>query len=518
MVDDPAREEALKLVVKGAGISFIGLAFSNIVFYLARLVLARALTPSEYGLLFLALSVIYLLMSFVTLGLDGGVQRYASYYLARKDMKRTKGAITSSLKMALPVSIIASLIMLVFSDQISLLVFHDISLSLVIAMLSLTLPFFVVYKLLSSALLSFKRVDYDIFSWSIIRPLTTLVILFVSMMLGFGLVGATAGYALGFIASGILSFVLMERKVFRIFTGKIMSIPMKKTLLTFSIPIAIFYVFGNFMTKIDTILLGILKTSFDVGVYQTAVPTTQILLIIPGALGALFLPVTSGFLSLGKNENVGRVYKTISKWIFYVNLPMLLVFVTYPNAVINVLFGSEYIAAGESLRILSAGYFIYSMCILSATVISLFEKNKYLIMNAGLSFVVGVLLNFLLIPAYGINGAALASMVTLIVYTTMTISEAYVFSGNLPLHRHMIKSLISGVISIAFVYFATKILFAELNIFILAPMFVVFIAMYALLLLILKGVGKEDIMILKAIEAKTGFRIKFVRNIIKKFA
>jgi O-antigen/teichoic acid export membrane protein len=515
--DDSAGEAALKVMVKGAGISFIGLAFSNIVLYATRLVLARALTPDEYGLLFLALSIIYLVMSFVPLGLDSGVQRYAPYYLAKNDMKKTKGVIVSSVKMALPISILTFLILFIFSGQISLLIFHDISLSPIIAILSITLPFFVIYKILSSAFFSFKKVEYDIFSWSISRPVVTLAILLISMFFGFGLIGATAGYTLGFVASGVLAFILLESKVFRIFAGKIKAAPMGKTLLAFSLPLVVFSILWNFMTKIDTILLGMFKTSFDVGIYQTAVPTTQLLLVIPGALGTLFLPVVSELLSKGKKEDIGKVYETISKWIFYTSLPLMLVFIIYPNAVINILFGFEYIAAGNSLRILSVGYFIFSMSTLPVGIISLFEKTKYHILNTGFSFASGIFLNYLLIPVYGIDGAALASAITLIIYTTMTAAEAYVFSGSLPMHRHMIKALISGAISILVVYFATKILFSQLSVFVLAPMFVVFIAMYALLLLILKGVGKEDIMILKAIEAKTGLRIKFVRNIIKKF-
>jgi len=515
--DDSAGEAALKVMVKGAGISFVGLAFSNIVLYLTRLVLARALTPDEYGLLFLTLSIIYLVMSFVTLGFESGVQRYAPYYLAKNDMKKTKGVITSSLKMALPVSIFTFLILFIFSGQISLLIFHNASLAPIIAILSVTLPFFVVYKILSAAFFSFKKVEYDVFSWSISRPVVTLAILLISMFFGFGLMGATAGYALGFVASGVLAFILMETKVFHVFTGKIKATPLKKTLLVFSLPLVVFSILWNFMTRIDTILLGMLKTSFDVGIYQTAVPTAQFLLVIPGALGTLFLPVISEFLSSGKTDSIGKVYRTIFAWIFYMNLPLLLVLIIYPNAVINVLFGPAYITAGGSLRILATACFIYAISMLSVSIIGLYEKTKYFILNSGVCLAIAAGLSYMLIPAYGIIGAAAANITALSAYTAITVYEAYVFSGHLPFSKKIAKSLAAGVISILSVYFATKILFAELSIWILAPMFVVFIAMYALLLLILKGVGKEDIMILKAIETKTGLRIKFVRNIIKRF-
>jgi len=515
--DDSSKEKALKTVVKGAGISFVALVFSNIALYLTRLVLARALTPEEYGMLFLVLSIMSIVMGLITLSLEGGIQRYVPYYLGKNDMKRVKGTVISSLKISLPVSLLAFAGLFIFADQIAVFFFHEASLSIVFRILSLTLPFYVIYKIFSSVLIGFKKVKYDAISWSIGRPLSTLTFLFIFMMFGFGLAGATTGYMMGYVVSGILAFFFAEKKVYPLIKSKIKPAGMKSKLLEFSLPLVVFGILWNIMTKIDTILLGSLKTSFEVGVYQTAVPTSQFLFVIPAALGALFLPVVSELLSKEKSESIGTVYKTVSKWVLYINLPLLLVFIMYPNAVINTLFGPEYIIAGNSLRILSISCFIYAISMLSGGIISLYEKTKYFILNSGICLVMATALSYLLIPVYGIDGAAIANLVTLSVYTIMVVYEAYMFSGHLPFNKQIIKSLAAGIISIIAVYCATKILFAELNIWVLAPMFIIFVVLYSLLLLVFRGLGKEDIMILKAIEEKTGLRIKFLRDLIKKF-
>jgi O-antigen/teichoic acid export membrane protein len=273
----------------------------------------------------------------------------------------------------------------------------------------------------------------------------------------------------------------------------------------------------NIMGRIDTVMIGILKTSFDVGVYQAAMPTSQFLFVIPGALSGLFLPVISELLSKNKTEDIGKIYKTVSKWIFYLNFPLFLVFAIYPNAVINMLFGSEYIGAGNSLRILSIGYIIFSIGNVSSGMINLFEKTKYHILNAFVAVIAAVSLNYLLIPIYGIEGAAIANMMTFVIYTILPIIETYMISKHLPFHSGMLKSFVAGAISITVVYSFTKFFFTDLNIWILAPMFIVFLGIYSLLLLILRGLGEEDIMILKAIEKKTGIKINFLRDLAKKF-
>ncbi len=517
MSKDDASKDALKTVVKGAGISLAALIFSNLALYLMRLVLARALTPEEYGLLFLAISIVSIIMGVITLSLEGGVQRYVPYYLAKNDMRKVRGSVISSLKISLPFSIIVFLALFIFADQISVLVFHDPSLSVVIRILSLTLPFYVIYKMFSSLMIGFKMIKYDAYSWSVGRPLFTLIFLSLSMLLGFGLAGATAGYMMGYVMAGVLAFVFAEKMVYPVISSRIKAENMNRKLLAFSLPLVVFGVMWNVMTKVDTIMLGSLKSSFDVGLYQTSVPTAQFLFMIPSALGALFLPVISELLSKDKGENIGTVYSTVSKWVFYINLPLLLLFVMYPNAVINTLFGAEYIVAGNSLRILSIACFIFAMGMLSGNIISLYEKTKYFILNSGVCLAIGIAMNYILIPIYGIDGAATANLITLAVYTAMVIYEARLFSGHLPFNRHTLNSLAAGVISILAVYFSTKVMFAELTIWVLAPMFIVFVALYALLLLVFRGLGKEDIMILKAIEDKSGLKIKFLRDLIKKF-
>lgn len=517
MVEEISKDQALKTLVKGSGIVFFGMIFSQIILYLLRLVLARALTPAEYGLIFLGLSLINILMTLVILGLGGGIQRYVPYYRVKKDMVRVKGVIISSLNISFPISILVFLILFLFSEQISVFVFNEPLLSPVIRIFSFILPFFVIYSVFNSALLGFKKVKYNVLSWFIGRPLSTLLALFIFMLLGFGLVGAAISYLLGFGISAILAFLFMERKVFPVVRSKIKAVPMKRKLLAFSIPLIIFGMLWDITTRIDTVMIGILKTSFDVGVYQTAIPTSQFLFVIPRALSVLFLPLISELFSKNKTKDIGTIYKTVYKWIFYINLPLCLVFIMYPNAVINILFGSEYIGAGNSLRILSIGYFIFSISMLSGGMINLFEKTKYHVLNAGLSLFIGVSLNYLLIPVYGIDGAAIATMITFVIYAILVISETYLISGNLPFHRDMLKSLVSGVISIIVVYSATKFLFTDLNIWILGPVFLIFVIICSFLLLVLKGLGEEDIMILKAIEKKTGIRVKFLRDIIKKF-
>src|SRR3989344_3168597 len=94
-------------IAKGGIIAILGMSFGRLVIYLFNLLTAR-LGTTEYGVLSLGIVIITFLSLLSLLGLRMGVIRYVSYYLEQKDLSRAKGAFTSSLIIAFPVSIITS--------------------------------------------------------------------------------------------------------------------------------------------------------------------------------------------------------------------------------------------------------------------------------------------------------------------------------------------------------------------------------------------------------------------------
>ncbi|MCK5023527.1 MAG: oligosaccharide flippase family protein [Candidatus Aenigmarchaeota archaeon] len=517
MVEDISKDQALKTIVKGSGIGFFGMIFSNLILYVLRVILARSLTTNEYGVLFLAISLISMLMFLAMLGIGDGILKYIPHYRIKGDNERVKGVIVSSFYILFPVSIVVFIVLFIFAEQISVIFFSEPMLTPIIRMFSVIIPLFAIYNVFSITMTSFKKLEYPVISWLICKPLSILIIVIISFVLGFGLLGAAFAYVVGFAVSAVMAVIFLETRVFPVFRNKIKAIQMKKKLIIFSLPLIVYGILWNFMSKIDTLMLGMMMTSFDVGLYQAAIPTSQFLFMFSSVLTGLFLPLISELLAKDKIENIGVVYRTIPKWIFYFNFPLFIIFFMYPNVVLNMVFGSDYIQAANSLRILSLGFFVYSIGILSTIMLTAFEKTKYHMVNSGLALLVGIVLNYVLIPLYGINGAAMATTITFIFYVSMPIFETYRISGKTPFHIDMFKSLVSGTVSMFIIYTATKLFFAELNIWIMSIMFFMFILSYTILMLALKGLSKDDIMILKAIEKKTGIRVEILNKIIKKF-
>ena len=169
----------------------------------------------------------------------------------------------------------------------------------------------------------------------------------------------------------------------------------------------------------DMTMLGFLTSDYYVGIYSTAVKIYTIIKNILSSFLIVFIPQFSIMLSSNKTENQA---KTLFSRIFCILTLMLLpvstgLFMTSRD-VIQLISGTEYIDAVPSLKVLSIAImfslyaFIYVQCALIPA-----KEESVVFRTTCISAVVNVVLNLVLIPRYGIVGAAL----------TTTISELLTF-------------------------------------------------------------------------------------------
>lgn len=127
-----------------------------------------------------------------------------------------------------------------------------------------------------------------------------------------------------------------------------------------------------------------------------------------------------------------------------------------------------------------------------------------------------VTLNFFLIPLYGINGAAFATALSLIFGVALGFSVVYMITGIHPFKLSYLKPVFSSIIAVSIVYGITKYILGVSHP-VLIIMFFVFLALYFFLLLFFKSFEEEDLMIMRAIEERTGMRWELARRVIGRF-
>jgi O-antigen/teichoic acid export membrane protein len=511
--------EDVKTIAKGAGFFLIGMLISKVLTYFYRIFIARYFGPENYGLFSLSLTVLSFTGLFARMGLHSGVVRYIPYYKGKGDDSRIKGTILYSLASVGISSILIAGLLILFADQISQRIFHDPALTEMLVVMALALPFLSMFYILNFGFQGFKAIRYQVYTEQIFLNTTNLITVLVFGFLGFGAIGIAWSYTISIICTLFFAIYLFQKKVFPFLFSNIKAINTTKELLTYSFPLVLSGVFGGFIiSNTDIAMIGYFKDSVEVGTYNAALPTARILGIAAGSLTILFLPIITELYAQGKMHELERVYKITVKWIFFFNFPLLLILLFYPHIIISFLFGKDYSAGSNALFFLSLGIFLVGLSTTHSHILGMLKKTKIIFYITVITASANLPLNWFLIPRIGITGAAIASFLTYCAQYLLLFYFSYRFIKIMPVSYSIIKAIIASISSfIIFYTISQPLLDLGYTKSTLIFLLVGYLGIYSIFLLISRALDEEDIEILRAIERKSGLRIGFLRNFIKKF-
>ena len=106
---------SLRKIAKGAGIGFTGTFIGMALGYLSRMVIARFLGASDYGLICLGFAAMTIAATLSSIGLETGIKRFVPFYKGKGDKGRIKGTIISALKISFPLSLIFTFLFLFYA-------------------------------------------------------------------------------------------------------------------------------------------------------------------------------------------------------------------------------------------------------------------------------------------------------------------------------------------------------------------------------------------------------------------
>lgn len=497
-------QKSLKIIVKGAGFIFFGVLFSKALGYIFRLIVARMGT-AEYGTLTLGFAIFEILASMSTIGLSLGVLRYVSFYKGKEDPQRIKGTILSALKVNIPLSIIVATTLFFASDFIALRIFKIGDLSLIIKIISFAIPLTVTASIFLSVIKAFQKIEYDVYSRSLIENLVKVVLaLILVFALGLGIVGATISYVLALLSTLIFSIYFLQKKVYPVFRNSIKPIYAYRDLFSYSWPLMFSDIIFLLIAWTDTFMISYLtKEVSNVGVYNAALPTAQLLFVIPNGLIVLFFPVMTDLYAQNKKEEFKSVYQTVTKWVFLANLVLLSLFLVFPKQILGILFGSSYIPGSIVLMILGAGFFYGYLASASNRVLLTLKKTRFVFYITATTAVINIILSFILIPRFGIAGAAASTAISFVILGSSWFIFAYLTTKINPFQRDYIKIVISALAPLVTLFLVTRFFEVKgaLSIGILSLLFMI---VYSFMLIVTRSLGKDDLLIIKSIGEKTG--------------
>ncbi len=506
-------DKSLKIVVKGAIIFLIGMFFSKLFNYFFRLLTAR-LGPESYGMITLATSFVAVLAVLSTLGLNNGILRYVPYYYSREENSKVRGVINFSLKTSIITGIIVGIILFALSGFIPETFFPHFDKTTLSAILKITafiIPVTAILFIFFASFEAFRFLKYELYTKNIFEGAFKLAFTFLMISLGYSVIGVMFVYLAAVVGSMILSFYYIRKYIHPIIKKETKPEIVGKELMQYSLPLLLSGLCMILLLSVDTWIIGYSRTAAEVGLYNAAYPTAQLLYTIPSIILILFLPVLADLYSKEDKESFKTLYKSTTKWIFLINLPIIILFFIFSKEILSVLFGSQYVSASLSLLILSIGFFGNSLVMTSERVLMVVKKTKFILGSYLTVLIVNTVLNLYLVPAYGIKGASIASAISYLALTLFFILGSYYYSKTLPFTLQYLKAVVAALVPSGLVFLITFTLSYSIYTFVAA--IIVFLLSYLLFLVLLKAFDKDDIMIIKSIKNKISSTILSKTNI-----
>lgn len=494
-------EKQLNTILKGAGAIFIGMIFSKIFSYVWRLILARTGAES-YGMFTLGIAVIEVGIMVSFLAPPISIERFASYYYSKDEKSKSLGAIKGATLLAIGASAIIAIIIFIYAEFISSRFFHETELSPVLKVMAIALPFVIGSRMLVAAMKALQNVKYAVFGRDIVDGALKIILIGLAVYFGYGLIGAT----IGFTVSTILSFFVLGYFLLKLIRSKLgrdlAPIYNYKELLLFSLPLLLNEMSLATIKWTDSLFIGYFRNVSEVGIYNAAAPTASLMINVPLALSTLFLPVITAEYARNNLGMIKTVYATVSKWIVIALLPLLAGILLFAKPILTILFGPEFGIGWITLMILAFRYFVVGITFMSTYIPIILKKTTFMFITTTVGAIAGITFNFLLIPRYGHIGAAVSTLVSVIIVGIMYGLFAYKTIYLKPFSKSTFALTITSLAFIGLlIYFANvfdvKIIYRIVIFFVSSIFYVLTIYKFGI-------IGKEEFEVTKRILKKLG--------------
>ena len=506
--------EPLRKVAKGTAVAFFGMLVYTLFEFVSRVAIAKTTTQAEYGAFSVGIVLLNFFVIAACLGLQAGAPRCIAYFRGKGENAKVKGVIFSTLQFSVIASLLCFLLFFFSADFLTSLL--HLQESAVLKIFSLAVPFFVAIEILASVFMGFERVQEQVYFRDLLMNVLKVLFIAIAILLGCSLLGMVYAYLLSIVIASIAFIIYAVKKLPLKSRSRAAEDPVTKDLLLFSLPLLVTYVLSVAILQTDTLMLGYFKTAAVVGLYNAAHPISLLILVFIISLSYIYLSIASQLYSKNLMDEIKRNYAVLTKWVFSATLPFFLILFLFPEAVLNLLFGSAYVNASFALRILAIGMFSHVFLGPNAATLVVIGKTKLNMTDDLIGAITNLSLNFLLIPPFGINGAAVAFTTSFAVVNLLKSAQIFRLHRIHPFTKNYLKPAITSIMLIPLIYMLIMNLTSTA---ILMPLFFffLFLCAYGSCLVVTRSFDSEDVVILEEIGNLVGIDASRIKRMMRRF-
>jgi O-antigen/teichoic acid export membrane protein len=304
-----------------------------------------------------------------------------------------------------------------------------------------------------------------------------------------GLLGIVSAMAVSSAVSFFLHWVF-SREYVRIGIGFDWSL--WKEILKKSWPLAITIIFNLVYLKTDTLVLSLIKTQNEVGIYGAAYKVIDVLVTVPFMFAGIVLPILTVNWTAGDKRGFKRVLQKSFDFMAILAIPLVIGTQFLAKEIMFLVAGREFSDSGYILKILVlAAGIIFLGCVFSHAIIAL-DKQKKIIFAYFFTSVTALTGYLIFIPRFSYIGAAWMTIYSELVIAVAAAYYTFKYSGFYPRLSVFFKSVLASSAMALFLFFLPNRFYENIVGLFLTLFFSAII--YFISLYLFKGISKQEIL------------------------
>jgi O-antigen/teichoic acid export membrane protein len=399
-------------ISRQSSVFFAGTIFTAAAGYLFKIYLARVLGAEALGIYALGMTIIGFLGIFNALGLPQSAVRFVAAYSATGKMELLRGFLGRGIFLLLISNILLGGAVLVVGPWIALHFYHTQALQTYLGWFAFIMVLGALNTFLGQVLAGYKDVARRTLIVNFIGSPVMMILTLGFAGLGLGL----RGYIVAQAAGAVVVLILLAAMVWRLTPRAARSFasgipPLEKEVMSFSAVILGTGLLEFLMAQADKILIGFYLGAREVGIYAVATTLVTFVPILLQSVNQIFSPSIADLYARGQQELLGRMFQTLTKWILGLTIPLAVVMIFFASPLMRI-FGRDFQAGWPILIIGTVGQLVNCGVGSVGYLLLMSGNQRRLIRIEAVMAAVMVLLNLLLIPRWGITGAAIGAATT----------------------------------------------------------------------------------------------------------
>ncbi|MHB8351599.1 MAG: lipid II flippase MurJ [Thermoplasmata archaeon] len=406
LMNDP--HEPARASIPWIYLSTISFFLAGGVFYLY---LARIVPTSEVGTIVVLSAVAAIVSAACSLGLGSGFQHFLSYHIGMDDPLSVRALVRSSLLAALVLSTLAAAVTIGLASAIGNLFFHSSAYTEPLELLGLFSGLSTCATVLQSVLLGLQKfIFYS--AVAITGNVATYGLAVVFLIVRPGVTSVVEGWTVGaglacvLYTIGIYLHPLAPSKGVQ---GNLRPTALYRAVLAYSLPLFAAALIGTGTTYVDRLVLASIADLSSVGIYNYAILVAAGSLFVVSPFGTLLVPKISELLGAGNLHGIRYVTRTAGTLVVLVYVPFALGLAALAPILLGVLAGPGFVSASLPMALLLLLTAIFIPYAVLSSLAAGIRRTQALVKASVAALVVNIALSIVLVPKFGMIGAALGN-------------------------------------------------------------------------------------------------------------